>query len=470
MAATGKAQDEPVRERTESLGMHFAPAAAWRDSERPVFVRGEGCYLWDEHADRYLDGLSGLFCVNIGHGRADIAAAAAEQARRLAFATNWSAAHPPATEAAGLISSLAPGDLDVVFFVNSGSEANETAIKFARQYHQGRGEPLRIKILSRQMAYHGTTLGALSATGIPRFREPFLPLLPWFRQVPNTYGWEQYGDTPSAELPCLRAIEEAIVEEGPETIALLIAEPVQNVGGVLVPPDDYWRELRSICDRYGILLAADDVICAFGRLGRWFGFERVGGQPDIVTFAKGATSAYAPLGGMIVRRPLVDELLDSEIGTFTHGATFGGHPVSTAVAVANIKALRGERIPEQVGELESYFRAGLDELARRHSSVKEVRGQGYLYGLELTADRDAGREFTPSEKTQVCGQVLPAAMSRAGLFTRADDRGPAMLMLAPPLVADRVVLDDLFSMVDSTLSELGRWLATKLDVTAAARK
>ena len=448
-------------QQTQHLGMHFASAAAWRDPERPVFVRGEGCYLWDEHGNRFLDGLSGLFCVNIGHGRADIAAAAGDQAKRLAFATNWSAAHPPSLEAADLISGLAPGDLDVVFFVNSGSEANESAIKFARQYHQSRGEPLRTKVLSRRMAYHGTTLGALSATGIPRLREPFQPLLSWFRNVPNTYGWEQSGDIPTAELPCLRAIEEAIIEEGPETVALLIAEPVQNVGGVLVPPEDYWRELRRICDRHGVLLASDDVICAFGRLGRWFGLERVGAEPDIVTFAKGVTSAYAPLGGMIIRRPLVDELLDSEIATFTHGATWGGHPVSTAVAVANIKALRDERIPEHVSELEPYFRAGLDELARRHRSVKEVRGAGFLYGLELSADRDAAREFTPSEKIEVCGRILPDAMAHAGLFTRADDRGPAMLMLAPPLVADRTVLDDLLTMVDSTLTELDEWVAKK---------
>ena len=426
-----------------------------------MFVRGEGCYLWDDKGDRYLDGLSGLFCVNIGHGRADLAAAAAAQAEKLAFATNWSAAHPPSSEAAALIASLAPGDLDVVFFVSSGSEANESAIKFARQYHQSQGEPKRIKVIAREMAYHGTTLGALSATGIPRFREPFLPLLSWFRHVPNTYGWEQHGATSAAELPCLRAIEEAILEEGPETVALLIAEPVQNVGGVLVPPEDYWRELRRICDRYGVLLASDDIICGFGRLGRWFGYERVGAAPDIVTFAKGVTSAYAPLGGMIVRRPLVDGLLDSPVATFTHGATFGGHPVATAVAVANITALREERIPEHVLELEPYFRAGLDELAKRHRSVKEVRGAGFLYGLELSADRDAAREFTPSEKIEVCGRILPDAMAHAGLFTRADDRGPAMLMLAPPLVADRTVLDDLLTMVDSTLTELDEWVAKK---------
>jgi adenosylmethionine-8-amino-7-oxononanoate aminotransferase len=234
------------------------------------------------------------------------------------------------------------------------------------------------------------------------------------------------------------------------------------VGGVLVPPEDYWRELRRICDRYGVLLASDDIICGFGRLGRWFGFERVGAEPDIVTFAKGVTSAYAPLGGMIVRRPLVDGLLDSSVATFTHGATFGGHPVSTAVAVANITALREERIPEHVLELEPYFRAGLDELALKHRSVKEVRGAGFLYGLELAPDRDTKREFTPSEKVEVCGRVLPGAMSRAGLFTRADDRGPAMLMLAPPLVADHTVLDHLFTMVDSALSELDKWVAKKV--------
>lgn len=460
MATAADAREAAAREQAaQHLGMHFAPASAWRDPERPVFVRGEGCYLWDDKGDRYLDGLSGLFCVNIGHGRADIAAAAAAQAERLAFATNWSAAHPPSSEAAALIASLAPGDLDVVFFVSSGSEANETAIKFARQYHQSQGEPKRIKVISREMAYHGTTLGALSATGIPRFREPFLPLLSWFRHVPNTYGWEQSGARSTAELPCLRAIEEAIVEEGPETVALLIAEPVQNVGGVLVPPEDYWRELRRICDRYGVLLASDDIICGFGRLGHWFGCERVGAEPDIVTFAKGVTSAYAPLGGMIVRRPLIDALLDSPVATFTHGATFGGHPVATAVAVANINALREERIPENVLELEPYFRAGLDELALRHRSVKEVRGEGFLYGLELIADRDSAREFTPSQKVEVCGRILPDAMRHAGLFTRADDRGPAMLMLAPPLVADHSVLDDLLTMVDSTLSELERWLA-----------
>jgi adenosylmethionine-8-amino-7-oxononanoate aminotransferase len=441
------------------LGKHFTRATAWRNPDLLVIERSEGCYLWDDHGERYLDGLAGLFCVNMGHGRADIADAAARQMKQLSYATNWSAAHPPSVEAASLIAELAPGDLEVVFFVNSGSEANESAIKFAREYHLGQGRPEKIKILSRDMAYHGTTLGALSATGIPQFREAFQPLLPWFRHVPNTYGWEREGDVPVTELSCFKAIEAAILEEGPETVAMIIAEPVQNVGGVMVPPDGYWRELRRLCDEYDILLCADEVICGFGRLGHWFGSERNDVVPDIMTFAKGVTSAYAPLGGMIVREPLIDALLDSPVGMFTHGVTWGGHPMSTAVAVANITAMRDEDVPQHVFQTAPYFRAGLDELAARHRIVKEVRGAGFFYGIELMVDRDAGRELSDEEKAAVCREVLPGQLQQAGLMTRADDRGPAMLMLSPPLVADQAVLDELFGMVDAALGGTESWMS-----------
>jgi len=451
---------ESARDKARAhLGKHFTRATAWRSPELLMIERSEGCYLWDDHGNKYLDGLAGLFCVNIGHGRADIAEAAARQIKQLSYATNWAAAHPPAAEAAALIAGLAPGDLEVVFFVNSGSEANESAIKFAREYHQANGEPERVKILSRHMAYHGTTLGALSATGIPQFRAPFQPLLPWFRHVPNTYGWQAEGDVPVTELSCLKAIEEAILEEGPETVAMLIAEPVQNVGGVMVPPDGYWQELRRMCDQYGILLCADEVICGFGRLGHWFGSERNGVVPDVITFAKGVTSAYAPLGGMIVRAPLIDRLLDSAIGMFTHGVTWGGHPLSTAIAVANITALWEEGVLDNVLDLEPYFRAGLDDIAERHRIVKEVRGAGYFYGIELMGDREAGREFNPEEKAGVCRELLPRLLKENGLMTRADDRGPAMLMLSPPLVADRAVLDDLLARVDATLTTAGTAIA-----------
>ncbi|NLE22740.1 MAG: aspartate aminotransferase family protein [Actinobacteria bacterium] len=448
----GEGAGRSVRDKARAhLGKHFTRATAWRSPELLVIERGEGCYLWDDHGRRYLDGLAGLFCVNIGHGRADIAEAAADQMRRLSFATNWAAAHPPAAEAAALIAGLAPEGLDVVFFVNSGSEANESAIKFAREYHQANGEPQRTKVLSRRMAYHGTTLGALSATGIPQFRAPFQPLLPWFRHVPNTLGWEREDEVAAGQAPCIKAIEEAILEEGPETIAMLIAEPVQNVGGVLVPPDGYWTELRHLCDTYGILLCADEVICGFGRLGHWFGSLRVGARPDLITFAKGVTSAYAPLGGMIVRGELMDRLLDTT-GMFTHGVTWGGHPLCTAVAVANITALRDEDVLGNVLTLEPHLRQGLGELAARHRIVKEVRGAGYFWGIEIMGDRETGRELDPEEKAAVCRELLPRLLKQNGLMTRADDRGPAMLMLSPPLVADKTVLDDLLERVDATLT------------------
>ena len=452
--------DEIRRQARRHLGKHFTRATAWRNPELLVVERAEGCYLWDDHGNKYLDGLAGLFCVNMGHGRADIADAASRQLKQLSYATNWAAAHPPSVEAATLIAELAPADLGVVFFVNSGSEANESAIKFAREYHLSQGQPERTKILSRNMAYHGTTLGALSATGIPQFRSAFLPLLPWFRQVPNTYGWEAEGDVPVAELSCVKAIEAAILEEGPETVAMLIAEPVQNVGGVMVPPDGYWQELRRMCDEYGILLCADEVICGFGRLGYWFGSERNQVVPDLITFAKGVTSAYAPLGGMIVREPLIDALLDSPVGMFTHGVTWGGHPMSTAVAVANITAMRDERVPEHVLETAPFFRAGLDDLAAKHQMVKEVRGTGFFYGIELMAGRDSGRDFNAEEKAAVCREVLPKLLMEAGLMTRADDRGPAMLMLSPPLVAGRDVIGELLGMVDEVLTGAEAWLAS----------
>jgi adenosylmethionine-8-amino-7-oxononanoate aminotransferase len=293
-------------------------------------------------------------------------------------------------------------------------------------------------------------------TGIPQFRAPFMPLLSWFRHVPNTYGCEQEGDVAAAELSCVRAIEEAIIAEGPETVAMLVAEPVQNVGGILVPPQGYWRELRRICDQYGILLCADEVICGFGRLGYWFGSERNEVVPDIMTFAKGVTSGYAPLGGMVVREPLVDRLLDSSIATFTHGVTWGGHPMSTAVAVANITALRDEHVLDNVQELSPYLRAGLDDIMRRHRLVKEVRGTGYFFGLELTAHRDDEREFTADQKAAMCREVLPRLLQQNGLMTRADDRGPAMVTVSPPLVADRAILDDLLARLDSTLKSADR--------------
>ncbi|MDI3385505.1 aspartate aminotransferase family protein [Streptomyces sp. B-S-A8] len=438
------------------LGPHFTRKDVWQDAELPVFVRSEGCHLYDDRGRRFLDGLAGLFCVNIGHGRSDIVAAASKQMETLPYSTNWGAAHPPSIEAASLIAELAPGDLGVTFFVNSGSEAVETAIKFARQYHKSQGNPERTKIISREMAYHGVTLGALSVTGLPKIRDPFLPLLPGVRHVPNTFG--RTGDCgPAAELDCVRAIEQAILEEGPETVAAVFAEPVQNGRGALVPPDGYWRELRRICDRYGVLLVADEVICSFGRLGHWFGSGYFGVVPDMVTFAKGATSGYAPLGGMIAREQLVQELFDSpKGGTFTHGATWGGHPVSTAVAVANIKAMRDEDVLGNVCTLGPELRAGLEEIKNRHRVVKDVRGMGFFYAIELMADRETDRELSAEQSAKILREVLPAAFKKTGVILRPDDRGATMIMVSPPLVADRAVLDELLAGIDVMVGDVQR--------------
>ncbi|MYW93052.1 aspartate aminotransferase family protein [Amycolatopsis rubida] len=435
------------------LGPHFTRKDTWQ-SDFPVFVRGEGSYLVDTEGRRHLDGLAGLFCVNMGHGRADIAKAAAEQAGTLAYASNWGSAHPPSIEAARIIADLAPGDLGTTFFVNSGSEAVETALKFVRQYHRSQGAPERTKIISREMAYHGTTMGALSVTGLPKIKEPFGPLLPGIRHVPNTLGFT--GDRgPADQLDCVRAIEAVILEEGPETVAAVFAEPVQNGRGALVPPEGYWPALRALCDKYGILLVSDEVICSFGRLGHFFGHGLTGVVPDLITFAKGSTSGYAPLGGVIVREQLVTELYDSpKGGVFTHGATWGGHPVSTAVAVANISAMRDEKVPEHVLAEGPKLHAALESLKDAHRCVKDVRGTGFFYAIELMADRDGGRELTDEESLTVLREVLPESFRRTGVILRGDDRGATMLMVSPPLVAGTDVLDELLHGIDGMLTDV----------------
>ncbi|OZM71618.1 aspartate aminotransferase family protein [Amycolatopsis antarctica] len=435
------------------LGPHFTRKDAWA-RDFPVFVRGEGCYLIDTEGRRHLDGLSGLFCVNMGHGRTDVARAAAEQIGNLGYASNWGSAHVPAIEAATLIAELAPGDLGTTYFVNSGSEAVEAALKFARQYHRSQGAPQRTKIISREMAYHGTTMGALSVTALPKIKDPFGPLLPGMRHVPNTLG--HVGDRgPADELDCVTAIEAAIFDEGPETIAAVFAEPVQNGRGALVPPDGYWPALRALCDKYGILLVSDEVICSFGRLGHWFGHGLTGVVPDMITFAKGSTSGYAPLGGLIVRERLVTELNDSPLGgTFSHGATWGGHPVSTAVAVANISAMRDENVLGNVRARGPELHAALRSLQDSHRCVKDVRGTGFFYAVELMADSATARELTEEEAGKVLRDVLPEAFRRTGVILRGDDRGATMLMISPPLVADAEVLDELLYGVDAMLTDV----------------
>lgn len=432
---------------------HFTKGKAWQSDMLGVIERGEGCYVFDTEGNRYLDGLAGLFCTNLGHGRQDLAAVAAKQMEKLGFYPTWGWANPPAIEAASMIAEAAPGDLSEVFFVSSGSEAVESALKFARNYHVARGEDSRYKVISREWSYHGTTLGGLSVTGVPKFREPFLPML-WdgTRHVRNTFG-----DTPEA-LDSAKAVEDMILAEGPETVAAVIAEPIQNGRGGLVPPEGYWQELRRICDEYGVLLIADEVICAFGRFGHWFTSERLGVVPDIATFAKGVTSAYQPLGGIVVREPLVNELWESDMGMYMHGSTFGGHPVATAVAAATMRAMRDEKILEHVLANEDGFRARMDGLMEKHHCVKDVRGLGYFYAIELMADRSTDTELSAEQVPQLQGGLLAKFVREAGLLIRPDDRGATMLVVSPPLIADDEILDELTERLAVVLTNTEQWL------------
>ncbi len=372
---------------------------------------------------------------------------------QLAYTPAWGAAHPPAIEASKLITSISPEGMDTVFFVTSGSEAVESAIKFARQYHAARGNRAKTGVISRDLSYHGTTMGALSATGLTSITEPFEPLLPGFHKVPTTLGIE---DGVAAAAP----VEEAIVTAGPETIGLVMAEPVQNAGGCIVPPDGYWRELRRICDEYDVLLHADEVITSFGRIGGWFASEDVDADPDLITFAKGATSGYAPVGGLLVRDDVAEVVLDSEPGMFSHGATWGGHPVSMAVTIANIAAMRDEAVLENVAANEAYFRDGLADLRIGHDVVDDVRGAGFFYAITLAASRDRGLPLDSAQTATVVNETAPALFKEAGLLMRADARGQAKLVLSPPLIAGRHDLDELLAGVDQVLDGIGDSLAS----------
>lgn len=447
--------DVSARERAQrNLVPHFTKGTVWQDPDLPVLVRGSGAYVWDADGHRFLDGLSGLFCVNLGYGRSDLASVAADQLSELAFATNWSFAHPAAADAAELIADRAPGDLDKVFFVNSGSEAVEAAVKLARCYHLARGSNRRHKIIARDWAYHGTTLGALSVTGVQPVRQPFEPYL-WHgvRHVSNTSGWEGEGsDVVMSQLDCVKAVERAILEEGPESVSAVIAEPVQNAGGALVPPAGYWRELRNICDRHGVLLIADEVITGFGRLGHWFGAERFGVVPDLITFAKGATSGYAPLGGVIAQSDIINTIYESPLGSFVHGSTFGGHPVATALAAASIRATEDEGILNNVLSNEAWLQNELTGLWRAHRVVKEVRGAGYFYAIDLASDAPNNKPLTQPEADNLYAHVLPKLIREAGLVIRPDNRGGTMLIIAPPLICDRDLLTELIHGIDRVLT------------------
>jgi adenosylmethionine-8-amino-7-oxononanoate aminotransferase len=433
------------------LWMHFTRMSAYDDHEIPIIVRGEGCYVYDEHGKRYLDGLSALFCVNIGHGRADVVQAGAEQAKELGFYTNWSYAHPRAIELAARVAELAPGDLNRVFFTSGGSEAVESALKLARQYHKVTGNPLKTKFIARDIAYHGTSLGALSATGITSLRTPFEPLTPGGVHVPNTNTFRMphgYSETELAD-----AVAEKIEFEGPETVAAVIMEPVQNAGGCFVPPEGYWQRIREICNEYNVLLISDEVICAWGRLGEWFGAQRFDYEPDLITTAKGLTSAYAPMGAVIASDRVAEPFMEGH-NSFTHGFTFAGHPVCAAIALANLDVMENEGIIENVRKNEGPFREMLDSL-RDIPIVGDVRGTGFFHAIELVKDQDSDAQWTDEESETLLRGYLSGELYERGLICRADDRGDPVIQLSPPLIAGQSQFDEIESILRPVLTEAG---------------
>jgi len=433
------------------LWMHFTRMSAYEDHEIPIITRGEGCYVYDEHGNRYLDGLSALFCVNIGHGRADIAQAGVDQAKQLGFFTNWSYAHPPAIELAARIASLAPGDLNRVFFTSGGSEAVESALKLCRQYHKLTGNPNKTKVIAREIAYHGTSLGALSATGITSLREPFEPLTPGGCHVPNTNTFRLPHGMAVSDLA--EAVAERIEFEGPDTVGAVIMEPVQNAGGCFTPPDGYFKRVREICDQYNVLMISDEVICAWGRLGEWFGAYRYDYQPDIITTAKGLTSAYAPMGAMIVSDRVAEPFMEGT-NSFTHGFTFAGHPISAAVALANLDAIEREGILDNVRSNEGALRQMLDSL-RDIPIVGDVRGAGYFQAIELVKDQDTVESFSEAESETLLRGFLSGELYRRGLICRADDRGDPVIQLSPPLIAGPKQFEEIEAVLRPVLIEAG---------------
>jgi adenosylmethionine-8-amino-7-oxononanoate aminotransferase len=449
--------DELQRLARQHLLLHFSRNGAFATDRGELLVldRGEGPYVFDTHGNRYIDALSSLFCAQIGYSYgAAMAEAASAQLERLAFNTNWSTAHPAAIELAAKLASLAPPGIEKVFLTSGGSEAVESAWKLVRQYHIANGEPARRKAIARRWAYHGASLGALAFTSVESYKEPFQPQAIPVARVSHTGSFRRPSQ-PESEFvtELLEEIESTIVSEGPDTVAMLIAEPVQNAGGCITPPSGYWEGLRQLADRYGIVLVADEVITGFGRIGEWFAVTRFGGKPDLITLAKGITSAYAPMGAVLVSERVAAPFYDDPKRILLHGITFGGHPLAAAIALKNIEIFETEGVLENVRTLEPLLAAKLEEL-KELPIVGDVRGAGFFWAIELVKDA-ANAPWDADERERLLREYLPQRLREAGLIARTDDRGDSVLHIAPPLISSAPLLEEIVERLASVLRDAG---------------
>jgi adenosylmethionine-8-amino-7-oxononanoate aminotransferase len=441
----------------DHLWMHFSRQSVMEEGGGvPIIVRGEGHHIWDSKGKKYFDGLSGLFVVNAGHGRRRLAEVAAKQAEELAFFPIWSYAHPGAIELADRLASYAPGDLNRVFFSTGGGEAVETAFKLAKYFWKLQGRPTKHKVISRAIAYHGTPQGALAITGIPAMKAMFEPLTPGGLRVPNTnyYRSEEMGFSGTPEQFgqwAANRIEEMIQFEGADTVAAVFLEPVQNSGGCFPPPPGYFKRVREICDQYDVLLVADEVITGFGRIGEMFASVTYDFQPDMITCAKGMTSGYSPIGATIISDRIYEPFKHGSTA-FYHGYTFAGHPVSSAVALANLDIFEEEKLLENVRKNSPLFRAALERLTDL-PIVGDVRGDGYFFGIELVKDKKTKETFDDDESERLLRGFLSKALFDAGLYCRADDRGDPVVQLAPPLTIGPAEFDEIEGILRGVLTE-----------------
>lgn len=459
MTITASPDIDAMRDNAEAhLWRHFAAHSEKDKTQLPVMVGGDGCYLIDTEGRRYLDGLSNLFCVNLGYSYGEeMGRAAFDQYRKLGYHSSWGSTHPVAIELATRLSDLAPDNLNHVFLTPSGGESVEAAWKIARQYYRLKGEH-RWKAIAREMAFHGTTLGVLSLNGITDIRTPFEPLLPGVSHVRNT----RRLDRPEGETEAmftsflLEDLECRILAEDPSTIAMVIVEPVQSHGGALVPPAGYHAGLRALCDKYSILLVADETVTAFGRLGEWFGSTRYDLKPDIITTAKGLSSAHAVIGAVLVDEAIA-ATFKSEGTMFKHGNTFGGHPVMAAVALRNLELMEELDINAHVRAKEAELTAKLATL-RGLPIVADTRGTGFFHAIEMASTNRTGQPFTEADKARLYGaELLGDRLVEQGVLLRVSlEGGDPLMSVAPPLVADTAEFDHLLNALHLVLGRLSQ--------------